>query len=99
MLFALFACSASARAFSASSLFNQALAEKMENANEAVSGFTPGEVASDEDYWSVIQQAYTVDPNIINLNNNEILLNFTDYFTRSSRDRRNTELFTTPSTV
>lgn len=58
-----------AGAFSASSLFNQALAGKFENANEAVEGFTPGQVAADEDYWSVIQQAYTVDPNIINLNN------------------------------
>lgn len=28
-----------------------------------------GELASDEDYWAVIQQAYTVDPNIVNLNN------------------------------
>lgn len=27
------------------------------------------EVAGDEDYWTVIQQAYTVDRNIINLNN------------------------------
>ncbi|HWB27027.1 MAG TPA: aminotransferase class V-fold PLP-dependent enzyme [Chitinophagaceae bacterium] len=58
-----------AGAFSASSLFNQALAGKMEEADDAVSGLTPGEVASDEDYWSVIQQAYTVDPNLIDLNN------------------------------
>lgn len=58
-----------AGAFSASSLFNQALAGKLESANDMVEGFTPGEVAADEDYWSIIQQAYTVDPNIINLNN------------------------------
>ncbi len=58
-----------AGAFSASSLFNQALAEKMGSANDSIMGLTPGEVATDEDYWSVIQQAYTVDPNIINLNN------------------------------
>lgn len=58
-----------AGAFSASSLFNQALAGKLESANDMVDGFTPGQVAADEDYWSVIQQAYTVDPNIINLNN------------------------------
>ena len=41
---------ATAGAFSASSLFNQLF-------------------AGDEDYWTVIQQAYTVNPNIINLNN------------------------------
>jgi len=58
-----------AGAFSASSLFNLSLAGGFSKANEAVDGFTPEEVASDEDYWSIIQQAYTVDPNIINLNN------------------------------
>lgn len=58
-----------AGAFSASSIFNQALAGKLESANDLVEGFTPGQVAADEDYWSIIQQAYTVDPNIINLNN------------------------------
>lgn len=58
-----------AGAFSASSLFNRVLAEKMEDANLAVAGYSPGEVATDEDYWSIIQQAYTVDPNLIDLNN------------------------------
>ncbi len=58
-----------AGAFSASSLFNQSLAGGFSAANNAVAGFTPEEIASDEDYWSIIQQAYTVDPNIINLNN------------------------------
>lgn len=58
-----------AGAFSASSIFNQALAGKLESANDLVEGFTPGQVAADEYYWSIIQQAYTVDPNIINLNN------------------------------
>jgi selenocysteine lyase/cysteine desulfurase len=58
-----------AGAFSASSLFNQSLAGGFSAANDAVAGFTPEEIAGDEDYWSIIQQAYTVDPNIINLNN------------------------------
>jgi len=58
-----------AGAFSASSLFNLSLAKSFSTANEAVDGFTPQEVAGDEDFWTVIQQAYTVDPNIINLNN------------------------------
>lgn len=58
-----------AGAFSASSLFNQLHAENFETANNNVSGFSADAVAGDEDYWSVIQQAYTVSPNIINLNN------------------------------
>ena len=58
-----------AGAFSASSLFNQLHAENFETANNKVQGFSADAVAGDEDYWSVIQQAYTVSPNIINLNN------------------------------
>ncbi len=58
-----------AGAFSASSLFNQLQAESFDNANSKVEGFAADAVAGDEDYWSVIQQAYTVNPNIINLNN------------------------------
>jgi selenocysteine lyase/cysteine desulfurase len=30
---------------------------------------TPGEVASDEDFWQFIRQAFTISPNLINLNN------------------------------
>lgn len=56
-------------AFGASSLFNQTHAEAFENANNKVRDVSPEELSSDEDYWTVIQQAYTVDPNIINLNN------------------------------
>ena len=29
----------------------------------------PAEVAQNEDYWSVIQRGYSVNPDIINLNN------------------------------
>jgi selenocysteine lyase/cysteine desulfurase len=58
-----------AGAFSASNLFNQLYAADIEYANKKVSGLSPAEVATDEDYWSTIQQAYTVNPNIINLNN------------------------------
>jgi len=36
---------------------------------ETASGKTPEQLASDEDFWSYIQQSYTVSPNIINLNN------------------------------
>src|SRR6478752_3875048 len=58
-----------AGAFSMNSLFNRSYAAAIEKANNKVQQSSAGEVAGDEDYWSVIQQAYTVDPNIINLNN------------------------------
>ncbi len=56
-------------AFSLNSLYNQLHASDIEAANKRVAALTPGQIATDEDYWSVIQQAYTVNPNIINLNN------------------------------
>ena len=56
-------------AFSANSLFNQLHAEEILSANQKVNRLLPIEVAADEDYWTVIQQGYTVSPNIINLNN------------------------------
>ena len=58
-----------AGAFSANSLFNQAHASSIASANTLTQHLTPQQIASDEDYWSVIQQAYTVHPSIINLNN------------------------------
>lgn len=58
-----------AGAFSAGSLFNQLYAASFEKANRHVLHLTDTQVAADEDYWSVIQQSYTVNPSIINLNN------------------------------
>ena len=58
-----------AGAFSADSLFNQAHAAEWQAASHAVSGLNDMEVAQDEDFWSVIQRGYTVNPNLINLNN------------------------------
>jgi len=58
-----------AGAFSASSLFNQLHAEEISSANKKVKHLSPTDVAADEDYWSIIQQSFTVSPNIINLNN------------------------------
>ena len=58
-----------AGAFSASSLFNQLHAAEISLANEKIKDLSPIDAATDEDYWSVIQQAYTVSPAIINLNN------------------------------
>ena len=56
-------------AFSAGNLFNQALAADLETAEKKIKNFSPEAIAADEDYWSVIQQAYTVNPSIINFNN------------------------------
>jgi len=58
-----------AGAFSVNSLFNQLHAEEIKYANQKIKHLSPNEVATDEDYWSVIQAAYTVNPNIIILNN------------------------------
>jgi len=58
-----------AGAFSANSLFRQAHAAEWEAASTRISHLDPDAAAQDEDYWSVIQRAYTVNPNIINLNN------------------------------
>ncbi|MDB5198341.1 MAG: cefD [Chitinophagaceae bacterium] len=56
-------------AFSLTSLYNQLYAADIESANKKIRSLTPQQAASDEDYWAVIQQAYSVNPNIINLNN------------------------------
>jgi len=58
-----------AGAFSANSLFNQAHAASWEAASQRIKGLTPEAAAQDEDYWMVIQQAYTVNSNLIILNN------------------------------
>jgi selenocysteine lyase/cysteine desulfurase len=58
-----------AGAFSVNSLFRQAHAEEFAAAGRAVEGRAPAEVAQNEDYWSTIQRGYSVNPDIINLNN------------------------------
>ena len=58
-----------AGAFSLNSLYNELYAADIEGANKRISSLTPEQAAADEDYWTVIQQSYTVNPNIINLNN------------------------------
>ena len=58
-----------AGAFSANSLFNQLHAAELDAAHLQRAGLSAVEIAGDEDYWSIIQQAYTVNPSIINLNN------------------------------
>lgn len=58
-----------AGAFSVNSIFNKVHAAEFEGLNRSYQGLAPAALASDEDYWSVIQQAYPVSRNIINLNN------------------------------
>lgn len=58
-----------AGAFSVNSLFQQVHAAEWESEQQRVAGFSPEQTAADEDYWTVIQQSYTVNPNLINLNN------------------------------
>jgi len=58
-----------AGAFSVNSLFRQAHAEEFAVAARSVAGRAPAEVAQNEDYWSTIQRGYSVNPDIINLNN------------------------------
>ena len=56
-------------AFSAGNLFNELHASDISHLLAKKAGVDARELAEDEDYWSVIQQAYTVNPSIINLNN------------------------------
>ena len=58
-----------AGAFSANSIFNQVHAASWEAASMKIRGLSPQAAAADEDYWSVIQQSYTVNSNLIILNN------------------------------
>lgn len=58
-----------AGAFSANSLFNQVHAASWGAAAQKIRQLTPEQAAADEDYWMVIQQAYTVNSNLIILNN------------------------------
>ena len=58
-----------AGAFSSNSLFHQAHAAEWKAASNAISSLTPGEAAQNEDYWAVIQRSYSVNSNLINLNN------------------------------
>ena len=43
--------------------------ERILAAGRAVAGDSPEQVAADEDFWFQVQQAFTVDRNILNLNN------------------------------
>ena len=47
---------------------NESLA-RVASATARTAGAAPGDVASDETYWREIQQGFTLDRTIINLNN------------------------------
>ncbi len=56
-------------AFSVNNLFNELHAAEFEDANKKVALLSADDIAADEDYWTTIQQCYSVNPNVINLNN------------------------------
>lgn len=49
--------------------FNDDHMVRVQAAGRRVAGAAPGDVASDESYWREIQQAFTLDRTLINLNN------------------------------
>lgn len=52
-----------------SSLTQPAWSRDLNTALKNVDGISPDELASEEDFWYYIQQAFTVSPSLINLNN------------------------------
>jgi hypothetical protein len=54
-----------AGAFSVNSLFHQAHAADWHAASTRITGLNALEAAQNEDYWSVIQRSYSVNPNLI----------------------------------
>jgi len=52
-----------------SSFFQPAWSRQLEKAIRNAEGIGPDKLASDEDFWTYIQQSFTVSPSIINLNN------------------------------
>lgn len=58
-----------ASAFSLSPLMQTAMAEDISDALLSLNKLSPTQAALDEDLWNRMAQAYTVSPNILNLNN------------------------------
>src|SRR6266850_3633065 len=52
-----------------SSVTVSALLKEIQAATKSIAHLTPHQAAMDEDYWSVIQNAFSVTRGIINLNN------------------------------
>src|ERR1035441_1270211 len=64
----LFQLAAGAAAFA----FEDNVLQRVRAAARATKDRAPEEMAQDEDYWSEIRQAYTVDRNVINFNNGHV---------------------------
>ncbi len=60
---------ASAGAFGSQSIFAQTQQDNWQRANQLAAGVSASDVVTNEDYWQIIQQGYTANGNIINLNN------------------------------
>src|SRR5580704_458438 len=58
-----------AGAMSLSPFVSQAIAEDLSDALLSLNKKSPAEAAGDEDLWERMAQAYTVSPNLLNLNN------------------------------
>jgi len=58
-----------AAAFAMGTYFHSAYSQRIKEANQSIQHLSPNQVAENEDFWFVIQQAYTVSKNLINLNN------------------------------
>lgn len=58
-----------AGAMTLTGFLNPIFAEELKRASEKIANLSPTEAASNEDFWSWVQESYTVSPNIINLNN------------------------------
>src|SRR6202021_362696 len=52
--------------------FQDNAVEKAQAAAQSVNGRKPDELAHDEDYWAEIRDAFTIDRNVINLNNGHV---------------------------
>ncbi len=52
--------------------FQDNAVERVSAAAAATKGRTPEEVASDEDFWAEVRNAFSIDRNIINLNNGHV---------------------------
>ena len=60
---------ASATAMGAVASFNEKGIKRMLAASRTVADTAPEKIAADENYWREIQQSFTVDRSLINLNN------------------------------
>jgi selenocysteine lyase/cysteine desulfurase len=58
-----------ANAFAANSLFGRMHGADFAAASRAVAHLGAADIAQNEDFWAVIQRSYSVNPDIINLNN------------------------------